>query len=231
MKNIDKTRFIAPASYISELKTAQLDESSIVNGANNGLSGKELFDLVKGLNSYPAMKCRLFQDQGYVCCYCNRSIPARNVPTEHVQPKSVHRELVGEYKNLLVACNGGSHVPSHLRQTYPLHCDQAKREQEIPISPLTNRCEYLFKYDPISGLIGGDPDVMRTVTILNLNHSVLKKERKDEINIWCYDKNGHILSDEQLYIVFSKMLELDVNGHYHNLYYVIASAAIDLSSK
>ena len=51
---------------------------------------------------------------------------------------------------------------------------------------------------------------------------------EDEIKNWCYDVSGNVLSNDQLEKVFMKMLTRDTNGHYRNLYYVIASAALSL---
>lgn len=237
MKHIDKNNYQAPPSYDAELKAAQLDEGSIIGGAYSGLTGDELFERVKQLHSYNVMKSKLLQDQGYVCCYCNRSIPAKGVPTEHVAPKSTHRGLVGEYKNLLVACEGGQHIPTTVpagtpqfrRLSYPLHCDQSKGNQEIPISPLSPDCEYKVSYNPLNGEVYGDTDVVTTRDILNLNHPALKMERKAEIMRWCYDSSGNVLSNGQLWLVFSRMLTRDANGHFYNLYYVIASAAMNLA--
>lgn len=235
MRYIDKSKHHAPASYDAELKAAKLDEASIQAGNHAGLTGDELFDLVKDLNSYKAMKRQLLEDQGYVCCYCNRSITGVGDITEHVEPKSANKHWVGEYKNLLVACEGGQHIPATItgtkkarRLAYPLHCDQSKGNLTIPISPLSPDCESRVKYDVLTGSVNGDSDVLIMRDTLNLDQSELRIERKEEIKNWCYDGSGNVLSNDQLEKVFTKMLTRDANGHYHNLYYVIASAALSL---
>lgn len=235
MRYIDKTKLHAPSSYEAELKAAKLDEASILGGEHAGLTGDELFDLVKDLDSYKNMKRQLLEDQGYVCCYCNRSITGVGDITEHVDPKSSKKCLVGEYKNLLVACEGGQHIPAAItgtkkekRKAYPLHCDQSKENHPIPISPLSPDCESRVKYDVLTGSVYGDPNVITMRDTLNLDIPVLKNERRDEIKNWCYDGSGNVLSNAQLEKVFTKMLTRDANGHYHNLYYVIASAALSL---
>lgn len=237
MKHIDKTKLHAPASYVAEVNAAHLDEASITGGSHATLRGRELFEKVKALPSYDLMKEQLLKDQGYVCCYCNRSIPMPGhiVVTEHVKPVSLHRELSGEYKNLLVTCDGGELIPPtppgetpYTRITYPLHCDKSKENQEIPVSPFSDDCEWRFNYNPITGMIIGDADVMRTVGVLKLNHRALKKERQKEVQRWCYDSSGNLLNNNQLSVVFSHMLTPDANGRYRNLYYVIASAALSL---
>lgn len=236
MRYIDKTKLHAPANYDAELSAAKLDEASILGGAHAGLSGDDLFEKVKQLPSYSAMKKQLLKDQGYVCCYCNRSITGVGDITEHVEPKSVNRHLVGEYKNLLVACEGGQQIPLTVtgntkkarRRLYPLHCDQKKGHQFLLMSPFSRTCEWDVKYNPVNGQVYGNTTVMDMVGKLNLNHPVLAKEREDEIAHWCYDSSGHVLSNDQLDKVFTRMLTRDANGHYRSLYYVIASAALDL---
>lgn len=235
MRYIDKSKYHVIPSYETELKAAKLDETSILRGEHAGLSGDELFDMVKQLPSYLAMKRQLLQNQGYVCCYCNRSITGVGDITEHVEPKSANKHLVGEYKNLLVACEGGQHIPATItgsrkakRLAYPLHCDQSKGNQTIPISPLSPDCERRVNYDVLTGAVYGDADVITMRDILNLDNPVLKKERKEEIKNWCYDGSGNVLSNDQLDKVFTKMMTPDANGHYRNLYYVVASAALSL---
>lgn len=237
MRYIDKTKLQAPASYVTELKAAQLDEASILGGAHAGRTGDDLFDNgVKNLPSYRVMRKKLLEDQGYVCCYCNRRITGHGDITEHVKPKSLHRELAGEYKNLLIACEGGQQIPPTVpagssksrRKQYPLHCDQKKRNDELLLSPLMSSCEYRVKYDLLTGKVYGDAEVMDMERKLNLNHTALVKERREEIKTWCYDRSGNVLSNDQLEKVFCKMLTREADGRYHNLYYVIASAALAL---
>lgn len=238
MRYIDKSVFHAPASYENELRNAHLDKSSISGGAYSGLSGDDLFEMVKHLPSYPLMKQQLLDDQGYVCCYCNRTIPGSGMPTEHVNPKSVYRELTGEYRNLLVACDGGNHIPAaspgeapYTRETYPLHCDQHKGNLEIPISPLSADCEQRFKYNVLTGEVygdEGDEDVKTTVDILNLNHPVLTKERKAAIRGFCYDEQGNALSKVDLVTLKNRLMRRDPDRHYRNLYFVLAHAAESL---
>ena len=245
MKYIDKTKLHAPTSYVRELQAAHLDEANILSYYPTE-DGRRLFERVKALPShvYRTMRQQLMQDQGYVCCYCNRSIPipGHKVVTEHVKPVSIYRKLAGEYKNLLVACDGGELLPStpvgvtppYSRATYPLHCDKAKAHLEIPVSPLDADYENRFVYDPVTGMINGkagDTDAALTVSTLNLNHDVLKRERQKEIRNWCYDSRGILLNHNQLSAIFYNMLTPDANGHYHNLYYVIASAAMNLAVK
>lgn len=238
MRHIDKTLFQAPASYVTELRKAHLDEQEIARGAHSGLSGDELFELVKRLPSFHLMKQQLLKDQGYVCCYCNRTIPGSGIPTEHVKPKSVYRELTGEYKNLLAACDGGNRIPAVLagetpytRETYPLHCDQNKGNREIPLSPLSADCEQRFKYNVLTGKVEGDADVQATVAILNLNHPVLTKERKEAIKGLCYDEHGNALDKDQLLTIKNGLMKRSSTGHYRNLYFVLARAAECLAAK
>lgn len=238
--HIDKTFFQAPASYVTELRLAHLDKANILF-YHPGKTGRELFGLVKRLPSYVTMRQKLLEDQGYVCCYCNRRIPIPGhiVVTEHVKPVSLHLDLAGEYQNLLLTCDGGELIPPILigvtppytRNTYPLHCDKAKANQELPVSPFDADCENRFYYNPITGSIdgvAGDSDAADTVTILNLNQRFLKKERKEEIKNRCYDSSGLLLTPAQLFVVFSQMLTKNVAGQYHNLYFVVANAVLNL---
>lgn len=127
--------------------------------------------------------------------------------------------MAGEYKNLLVACDGGVLIPPtppgeapYTRITYPLHCDKAKKNEEIPVSPFFDDCEWRFNYNPITGMVSGDADVMKTVGVLKLNHRALTKERQKEVQRRCYDSSGNLLNNNQLSAVFSHMLTPDGNS-------------------
>jgi uncharacterized protein (TIGR02646 family) len=72
----------------------------------------------------------LLKEQGYICCFCMKSIDDNNETTKiaHIFPQNPTLEEDKEkvkkenldlyYKNMLAACDGGSGKPSHLQ-----HCD------------------------------------------------------------------------------------------------------------
>jgi len=52
----------------------------------------------------------LLKEQGYTCCYCGCRIPHKGLPhfiLEHLIPINSDKTLVGEYRNMMIACDGG----------------------------------------------------------------------------------------------------------------------------
>ena len=97
----------------TELQSQQLDEQSRLDqNIHPGLSGSKLWKMVRDNKFIPHfwdLKHQMYDEQGGLCCYCGLRIfkdtEGRKQSVEHVIPKSAHRELVGEYKNLLLACS------------------------------------------------------------------------------------------------------------------------------
>lgn len=94
----------------------------------------------------------LLEDQGFLCCYCMRSIhPERGhrVRIEHHQSQSAAEDRDLEWGNLLAACSGAdktrsrdendaaSRKVSWAQQT----CDYRKGDAAITINPLTNNVD------------------------------------------------------------------------------------------
>jgi len=85
----------------------------------------------------------LLSEQGWVCCYCGRSIEQANSHTEHFRPQEHYPDRVLSYDNLHASC---------IRETSPgtpLHCGHAKGnafDEALAISPTDPRCERLFRY-------------------------------------------------------------------------------------
>lgn len=234
MKHIDKTVNKAPAIYLRCLKTRQLDKDSIQAGSHAGINGDHLFRRVKRTRGYDLLRHTLIREQGYVCCYCGHSIDENEITVEHVQPKGVHRELVGEYSNLMISCQGGRDIPKNAdgspkydRTYFPQHCDASKDEDEIPIKP-SDDCEGRFFYDEFGNIscAAGDADAITTINTLRLDSPYLTQERSDEIFNSLYDDAGNLLNTAELENVYEKMLTKDKDGRYHNFHFIIASVIL-----
>lgn len=97
-----------------------------------------------------ALHDALLADQGYVCCYCGRSVDRDDSHIEHFRPQESHDALALDYTNLLASC---------IRETQPgapLHCGHAKShdfDEVRSISPLDEDCEQRFLYVAGSGEI------------------------------------------------------------------------------
>ena len=64
----------------------------------------------------------LLEEQGYICCYCERELKENDYHIEHFRPKdrTLFPELQLDYSNLLCSCQRNNQ-----RKT-PLHCGNSK---------------------------------------------------------------------------------------------------------
>lgn len=231
MKRILKTE--APESFVTFIANKHYDKVSLTQllQAGRSVDEKVIFGDLKQDVSFTELKCKLQNEQGYVCCYCCCRIPDTRHPkvvTEHLKPKSIHKELVAEYANLLASCDGGEDKTGESpdRTIYPLHCDKAKGHKEIEVTPLDEDCELLFEYT-IDGHIKGLSDkANQTVNILNLDCNVLVNRRRLAIASYIYEnrRNGTILPDEDLRIIQSSLLNKDFEGKYEPFFFPVVKA-------
>lgn len=128
----------------------------------------------------------LLEEQGYICCYCQRRISRRECHIEHFRPKSVYKNLIFDYKNLIASCQG----EDEKRPTVPVHCGHKKRawfDEELMISPLNPDCEQYFKYSSFGEIIAtDDPEkqaaAKTTIEKLALDINKLSKMRRVAID-------------------------------------------------
>lgn len=226
----------AVQQYNKELVTLQLDESSLQNSTvHSGKSGAQLYEMVRDMPTLSALKDQMYDEQGRICCYCGMKLDYPSAPqyrVEHVKPKDSHRELVGEYGNLLLSCRPtneekekreGSKSKAE-RKKY-MHCDEAKGSREITYSPLNHVCEKAFWYD-ISGEIHHNenyPDAKKDIEILGLSGDYLTERRKEAIESLFYD-DGKLLSNEELENFMNSLEERGTDGKFAEFYFVIIDA-------
>jgi len=118
----------------------------------------------------------LLSEQGYICCYCCRSVEQSNSHIEHLAPQSkTDLELSVDYTNMLASCGRDP--------DWPEYCGKKKKNLAIGVSPLQANCEEFFNYSssgeilPIANNLAYQKDAHRTIEVLGLNHSDLTKGR------------------------------------------------------
>lgn len=121
----------------------------------------------------------LLLDQGYLCCYCERSIAAGDCHIEHMIPQSNGNVDPLDYSNLLCSCQ------RDLKKVEPRHCGHKKDEWFEPnlfISPLDLQCERAFTFLPNGEILPGcesDEAASTTIEKLGLDIPKLTKMRKE----------------------------------------------------
>lgn len=223
-----------------ELQAQHLDEQSLLNpNVYSGLSGGKLWKMVRDIKVIPHLwdlKHQMYNEQGGICCYCGLRIfedsEGRKQSIEHLIPKGHHRELVGEYKNLLLACSVieddaivmglDSRYSSILR-----HCDDSKEDAMLHYTPLMPECETVFQYDMVGGIQTDDSNAQADIETLRLDCDLLRTRRRAALSI-LFDENGQLLSDEELRQISESIMIRDEDKRLPEFCFVIKNVVDSL---
>lgn len=218
----------------AELQAQQLDEQSLLNpNVYPGQTGRKLWRMVRDIKVIPHLwdlKHQMYDEQGGICCYCGLRIfedsEGRKQSVEHVVPKSSHRELVGEYKNLLLTCSitdDDANLMGVATNNPTLrHCDDSKEDKPLHYTPLMPECETLFQYDVVGGVQATDAKAQSDIETLRLDCDLLKERRKAALSI-LFDEDGYFISAEELKQISSKIMSRDEDNRLPEFCFVIKS--------
>jgi len=142
------------------------------------------------------IRASLKEEQGYICCYCERKINESDYHIEHFKPKDRNRfpELQLSFDNLICSCQ------LELEKGEPRHCGNSKGswfDDELLISPLDSNCEAQFIYTGDGHIKPSDNNSSSAVTTiekLNLDIDKLVDLRRKAIEPFI-DEN---LNDDDL---------------------------------
>jgi uncharacterized protein (TIGR02646 family) len=148
----------------------------------------------------------LLNEQGYICCYCERGIDENRGHFEHVMPRSYktedgvaegrQREL--DYRNIVFSCpKENKPLDEKGDKTTCGHPRGSWYDETLFITPLQEKCESVFRYKDDGTIVpagGSDSDKAReTIERLKLNgepldvgfETFLVRERKTTIEgLW-----------------------------------------------
>lgn len=174
---------------IKNMEPPELIEYKQTPGATFEGWGKKVRDAVKE---------SLVNEQGYICCYCQKAIEiSPKTIIEHFMPREYYRQLSLEYGNLFASCDGGQGERAlrddsgrRINKLYPEHCDSKKGSRILPMSPLKADCETYFKYKDTGEICPHDSDELsekhlkatECIRLLNLDNTVLRNLRKAEFD-------------------------------------------------
>jgi len=129
------------------------------------------------------VRISLREEQGFICCYCERYMQDGDFHIEHVKPQGISatKQFLADYDNMICSCQFEEEKGA------PRHCGNSKGSWYDPalfISPLDPTCEERFEYT-FDGLIEPvlETDQAASVTIerLQLNIDKIKALRSSAI--------------------------------------------------
>lgn len=123
-----------------------------------------------------ALRASLVAEQKGLCCYCEARIDNGDFHVEHFRPKGhgLFPHLQLEYGNMHACCRksatGGD-------EEYCGHKKENTFSEQL-VSPLEPDCESHFEYDLTGGISGTDERGTETVSLLNLDSTLLRRRRE-----------------------------------------------------
>ncbi|HMG66694.1 MAG TPA: retron system putative HNH endonuclease [Chitinophagaceae bacterium] len=132
---------------------------------------RPMYDSLSGVEK-KAVVDSLKAEQGYICCYCERSLDVTDYHIEHLKPKSLDDVDPLDYSNMMCSCQ------LRVKKGEPRHCGNSKdhwyKEDEF-ISPLNPDCEHKFIYTFDGYIEPASPeDKAATITIEKLQLKIDK---------------------------------------------------------
>lgn len=171
----------------------------------------------------PELQESLYREQGYLCAYCERRIPASDRISsedhriEHWHCRNLFPDEVFDYGNLLMCC------PGHIGGGES-HCDVRKANDVIDWSPLRQECTDSIEYS-------NDGTIKSTNAVwdkelnekLNLNHVMLKHNRAQTLQgvIQCITTKrgkGSSWTSKDIRAQIDKWSTMHDDGHGHAVY-------------
>lgn len=155
------------------------------------------------------VKRSLSQEQGYICCYCERRLTPDDSHIEHFKPRN--NPLVDDldFSNLLCSCQ------RQIARGAPKHCGHAKDQcdADLLVSPFDPSCEgrFLFTSDgQILAASESDAKAQKTIDALNLDIPKLRALRASVIQPF----EDSELSVEELKALVKDHLSLSTSGEF-----------------
>lgn len=120
----------------------------------------------------------LLDEQGYICCYCERELVDKDYHMEHLNPQCEHSGDDLDYDNLLCSCQ------NKIKKGSPRHCGNAKDDIRLQIHPLQEDCQQQFTYKA-NGKIDGENDIAKqTIKDLALDLNKLSDLRAKAMEVF-----------------------------------------------
>ncbi len=172
----------------------------------------------------------LLEDQGYICCYCGERVAHQtfnNVKTrpgdshiEHLKPQKHFKNLVLEYENLLISCQG--QLTDNGNPKEPVHCGPAKKDWPDPsqendmVAPTDPNCAEYFTFTAAGEILPTKDPIKHkaasaTIQKLGLGIDKLIDKRKKALEAFLLEEDLTVEGRDKLIQRFNN---LNISGQY-----------------
>lgn len=150
--------------------------------------GKEGNIIWKVMTSKSDLKRFLVLEQGFVCCYCGQRIfTNEKTPIEHLQAKSIFKNKIYEYDNLMASCSGNSIVIKHIVENV---IEEGKSDEEFKKIIEFYKKEYDISEEDILKLYVNDTDYKLVMKQGGREFDIEKLKKGDVILIYIPNKQN-----------------------------------------
>ncbi len=175
--------------------------------------GKPNWNRLKKLQKDALLKST-FNEQGGICCYCERYLQFEDCHLEHFKSQEDYEEEQLNYQNILCSCQ------RKLSKGEPRHCGNSKGSHDYAkfISPFDENCEGYFSYTAEGEILPAlnNNKVNFTIEKLQLNIEKLIKSRQKVIEPFLDEE---LSDDEFILMVTDYLIEKEDNNGYYNEFY------------
>ena len=166
----------------------------------------------RGLTSVAkkALKESLMKEQGYICCYCERSIVDRDSHIEHFNPQERGEVDPLDFSNMLCSCQ------KNLTKGTDRHCGNLKGawfDERLFVSPMISSCESKFGFKGDGTIYPIENDLAAKTSIEKLGLDIGKLNALRESAIEPFLDNA--LNEQEFKLFVEGYLQLDSEGKYN----------------
>ncbi|MBC07647.1 retron system putative HNH endonuclease [Thalassospira sp.] len=159
----------------------------------------------------------LLEEQGSICCYCERRLTLQDSHIEHFNPQSNEEVDPLDFSNMLFSCQ------NILTKSEPKHCGNLKGDWFDPdnlVSPFVPECEDRFSY-MVDGRItpknSGDEAARQTIERLGLDIPKIRDMRKRVIEVFIDEK----ITQKEIKKFVQSYLEKDTDKNFNDFHTTI----------
>ena len=162
----------------------------------------------------PELRDALLIEQGYICAYCMRRIPAKDIKVdatskiEHIKSQEDRPDLQLNYTNMAICCPGNLNNEAH--------CDKLKGSNSVSFNLHTQALQKSIEYASKDGFIRSTNTTWdkEMNELLNLNHKMLKANRKEALWGVIENLNTVTWSTQAINFKLNQWRQLHAEGKY-----------------
>jgi len=162
------------------------------------------------------VKSALMEEQGHICCYCERRLTDNDSHIEHFRPQSDSAVDPLDFANLLCSCQ------LRIEKGVPRHCGNLKDhwfDEELLVSPLDIGCESRFVYDGDGVIRASNDDLAASTTIEKLGLDIPKLNEMRAMAIEAFLDGA--LTQEEVKSFAAGYLKKNASGHLNEFWTTI----------